>query len=131
MLDLHDPISMVMSLVSCKYVMSNHLSPIRLPPTSISLHTRPFAPPHWGIYASPLYMSEPSLPHLPHLIYQEVTLTLFLILWLLVYPHIYINILIFATFIFWMCEFLIGQHSALYNIIDLTITLPLSLGNAN
>lgn len=45
----------------------------------------------------------------------------FLVLSLLIYPYIHRSIIISATLIFKMSEFLTNQHPALYNIVDLTI----------
>uniref|UniRef100_A0A0V0HMJ8 Putative ovule protein n=1 Tax=Solanum chacoense TaxID=4108 RepID=A0A0V0HMJ8_SOLCH len=115
------------------HILSNHLFPIffglPLPLLRTPYSYQPLAPPHWvsvHLLLS-LHMPNPSQSRFSHLVCTGVSptfsrVTSFLILSLLVCPHIHLNILISTTCIFWTCDFLIGQHSTLYNTIDLITT---------
>ncbi|WMV45735.1 hypothetical protein MTR67_039120 [Solanum verrucosum] len=67
-------VSHVLGNVKLSQVMSNHLSPILLKPTSTSprtLYNQPLTPPHWGVCAPSLHMSKPSQSRFPQLVHHR------------------------------------------------------------
>ncbi|KAG5584742.1 hypothetical protein H5410_045176 [Solanum commersonii] len=66
--------SHVLGNMKLSHVLSNHLSPILLRPTSTppcTLYIQPLAPPHWGVCTPSLHMSKPSQSHFPQLVHHR------------------------------------------------------------
>ncbi|KAJ0743985.1 hypothetical protein HanPI659440_Chr10g0382221 [Helianthus annuus] len=76
------------------------------------------------LFTCPNHLNPPSLIFSDILATPTLSLkTSFLIRSNLVYSHIHLSILIFATSILRACAFLMAQHSVPYNIAGLTTTL--------
>lgn len=108
-------------LLICKFLCSrfNHLSPIFFRHISFSLSTyysQLLKLSYRNCCASPLHHTNHLNLTITEVIFTLSHIPLLLVLSVIIWSHIYLNILIYATFIFWTCKFLTDQHFDSYNI---------------